>query len=81
MDNVPIIQANESGIQAIRALVDIARKVIPLQEVPSLLMLLNSVKPIPKDELEKSAKVVKFPASKKKQVAGDDGPKEGTDVR
>jgi hypothetical protein len=46
----PIIQTNEAGKQIITALVDVARKTVPLQEVPSLMAILGMVTLIPPQE-------------------------------
>jgi hypothetical protein len=43
----PIIQTNEAGKQIITALVDVARKTVPLQEVQSLMSILGLVTLIP----------------------------------
>ncbi len=43
----PIIQVNEQGKAIITALVDVARKVVPLNEVTGLMTILGLVTPIP----------------------------------
>lgn len=43
----PIIQTNEQGKAIITALVDVARKVVPINEVPGLISVLKLVTPIP----------------------------------
>ena len=59
----PIIQANEQGKQIITALVDVARKTVPLNEVTGLMSILGLVTPIP-PQSEGGPEIVRMPDRK-----------------